>query len=268
VNGFGRIVLVVVALALLVAGGRYAMGLKAARDAEKAERDRNAECARYLDDRNAYFVKQCLDQHRLGARAAEGISLLARLTGARSEAVAKLRAAPPLLAMLKEWVAAKAADPSLAIRVKVTHGDGDLFPSGEVHASSIDEQKILADLASVIRDKLPPGLDFQAGEGCSSRGDDVGIEAIYSVHESGETSTLEYGSKTAMVRILAYDVEVVACYRGRRSSIVSIKDRSMPLREGYSVESDPTSVEYMAQHDMDRGAEALIEESLQNALGI
>lgn len=239
---------------------------------DDAELDRieRRDCLQYVDEtKDPDLVKQCLVKKQLPPdRIAAANAIIEKAAKERAGAIDKLgHADPAVLAMMKKWAAAKAADPTIFVGISVNTPDPVPLMYGGTFASGIAQGAIANDLESWAKDKLP-GVGFSNGDRCEKDAPELDFAVTYAVRDSGDVDTIQHGSDTVGVHVLAYDFDIVACYGGERAVVASVKDRKFPLPEGYTEQSDAGSAGYIAMRDMDRHAASFVEGTIQAALGL
>jgi hypothetical protein len=259
-------VIALVAVIGLAAGpaSRYA----AARQAAEDEKNKEAICADYLDKKIALLVKNCLDEHRLQSRQAEAHALVDAELRARSEGIAKLNGNPAVVAMLKRLSEAKKSEPTLSIGFRLAPVAPVYFTLGGTHTPNFLANDIVQDLNPSLEKKVPALSLWVISSGCDTPASDPRLDATIVLHEGTGNITLKSGNTTVGVRMLTYDIDVVACYENERVSLANIKGQPMPLHENFSLRSDERSAADMAYQQMDRQARYAVMGILDRALGI
>ncbi|HEY2345759.1 MAG TPA: hypothetical protein VGH80_07740 [Xanthomonadaceae bacterium] len=252
---------------LLVTGCKGGHGQPSGDDADSV-RAQEADCEHEIDIKNVIFVKACLDKRQLTSRVAEAKALLAQTSKERTDSIARLaNANPDVLALLKKWDAAKTSDPMLFAGIHINLPEPLQLPYGSSHQVGIDQNAVVNDLESRAKDKL---LDtgFANGSACTGPVKDLEFDVTVAVRDSGDSQQIEFGNEKDSIHVLAYDVDIVACYGDERVQVAAIRDQRMELPEGLQIATDPAGANFQAERLMDQKAQDMITASIGGALGL
>ncbi len=255
-------------IVLLVAGcNDTSHGPSSGNDAD-AVRAHEADCEHEIDIKNTISVKECLDKHQLTSRVAEAKALLAQASKERTESIAKLaNANPDLLAAMKKWDAAKTSDPMLFVGIRINLPEPLQMMYGRSHTVVIDQNEVINDLESSAKDKLLD-IGFSNGDACTAKAADLYFDVMVAVRDSGDTQSITIGNENDSIHVLAYDIDIVACYGDEHIPVAAIKDARMPLTEGIQITTDASGADFQAERLMDRKAQYMIEAAIAGALGL